>query len=873
MTARPEILASTKPGDRITVLTAYSNIRTSKQWKADGTIDPYAKGRNFTPKESDVAGVRALHDLLTSLETDPNSLIIRGRFCGMQEAAKRIAPQIPGKVRRKKELFSDEPLHFILIEVDGYATVADPINESEKAIEEYIGAELSGAFHDITYHWQLSNSAGHPDKPGLRVHLWFWLSTPRTSAELKAWAKAVKLKADTSVFDEVQVHYTSAPGFAPGVIDPVPVRSGFVEGLLGDEVHLDLQDVPARPDAERSKLTYPEKIAAEIELDAFAKHLDGQGAITDYGPQGKLTLVCPNRDSHSTDTDGTTSTLLMLPGYAGATGAKTSVVHCLHDHCRDLPQEKFHELAGYSEHSSEDFTDLTGAIEKKPPAERREIVLKVGDQPAALQAIGEALSAGAYERELMVFSGSLMTVYIVPRRGFRGEVVESLELNKLTPPALAAHLNELCRFVRKKKSKGGAWQIVKQDCPPSLAAVFLELPERWRTFELPFVDRISETPLIIDGEIYAEPGFCAEAGAWIKAPPNVRVHGFTKEHAAASLARIREWISEFPFESATDESVAVCMLMTAAHRGSVPSAPGVAIDKPDFGSGASTLAKLGHIVLTGRKPAVLSVDRGEEELSKAVDAVQMTGAAAIVLDNLKSGETLRSVALAQLLSEPLRKPRVLGASRSVTVACTQMVILTGVNVAVADDLVRRFLRCRIDPQCERPQERTFARPHLLEEAEDRRAEILSDLYTISISYQQTGRVRATQLAGFDDWARMCAEPLVWLGLPDPVTSSQALQAEDSARNDLGELLRLWETVYGDQCMTVAQLLDDDKVLDGPQAALRDALLRVAGCNSRNVDQARAVGKYLSAHKGAVVGGRRLHRWGTRQHAVVWKVSR
>lgn len=106
------------------------------------------------------------------------------------------------------------------------------------------------------------------------------------------------------------------------------------------------------------KPTYPERIAAEIELDPFAKHLDAQGQIVDYGQQGRLTLLCPNRAEHSTDSDGTTSTLLMLPGYAGATGSKTSVVVCLHEHCRSLSQQRFRDLAEFTEHSADDFQPL-----------------------------------------------------------------------------------------------------------------------------------------------------------------------------------------------------------------------------------------------------------------------------------------------------------------------------------------------------------------------------------------------------------------------------------------------------------------------------------------------------------------------------------
>ncbi|WP_171252735.1 hypothetical protein, partial [Acinetobacter baumannii] len=42
------------------------------------------------------------------------------------------------------------------------------------------------------------------------------------------------------VFNTVQIHYTASPIFERGIDDPVPVRSGFVEGLFGDVVSLEI---------------------------------------------------------------------------------------------------------------------------------------------------------------------------------------------------------------------------------------------------------------------------------------------------------------------------------------------------------------------------------------------------------------------------------------------------------------------------------------------------------------------------------------------------------------------------------------------------------------------------------------------------------
>lgn len=901
MNARTENLAIAKPGCTVTVLEAFENLPAAKKWDPDGHIQQYAKLRNFKPHEITVGDIHELSALLTRIEPESNKLIIRGGFCGMDEAPNRETIEYAGRVRRLKKLFEDIARHWVLIEVDGYPTQADPILEPEAATEEYIAKELPEAFHGRSYHWQLSNSAGHTRKPHLRVHIWFWLETPYTSAQLREWANAYGLKADKSVFDEIQIHYTASPQFAPGVSCPVKVRSRFVQGLLGDDVPLDVTDIPADRAAAAhasapGRLSYPERLAAEIELCGFARHLDATGQIAGHLPQGKLILrQCPNHEAHSSNTDGTSSTIAALPGYTGATGNQTTVIVCKHDSCQNITPAQWRELAGYVDPDiAATFADFAAIAPAKdiPKPERAQIVLKAGEQPATLRQLGEALGKWAPHTSMMAFAGQLCTAYLAERRGFRGEPVRSLELNALRPASLAAYANLIATFVRKKKAKGGAVQTVKQDCPTQLAAVLLELPEHWPGYGIPMVDRIAETPLVINGQLYSEPGFCDEAGVWIHAPPDVRLpEPLDRAAAERAFARLREWWAEFPWETPIDEAVALSAMLQAATRASLPAAPGTCFDKPSYGSGASTAAKLLHIILTGRAPAVLSADRGEEELSKSIDAAQMAGASAIVLDNLKTGDVLRSIALAQTLSEPHRKARVLGASRSITVACSQMVIATGVNVGVADDLVRRFLRGRINPNCENPQEREFKRPNLLEEAAEQRAAILSDLYTVALAYVHSGeRARVTRLAGYDDWSRMCAEPIVWLGLPDPVTSSQALQTEDPARTALAELLETWEAAYGDVALTVARLLNDDtadepdigvsqdkqrsdeeKKREGAKLQLRALLLRNANCDSRTADPSRAVGRYLSAHKGMMIGGRRLDRTGSRQGVSTWRV--
>jgi len=236
-------LAKSKPGvepptsaDQITLLRTNDGKPYTKRWCADGTIAGYGDGFLFEHREILVSNIDELSKLLSSIENDPQTCALRYKYTGPNETL----------TRRLGNLFGDQPLHALCIDVDKFAPLSvDPIEDPVAAIREYIETILPAPFHGASFHWQLSSSAGHPTKPGLRAHLWFWLAEPRTSAALKAWADAhaKEYQLDATLYRTVQVHYTAAPILDPGVVNPVRVRSGFERGAH-DEVTIDIADLP-----------------------------------------------------------------------------------------------------------------------------------------------------------------------------------------------------------------------------------------------------------------------------------------------------------------------------------------------------------------------------------------------------------------------------------------------------------------------------------------------------------------------------------------------------------------------------------------------------------------------------------------------------
>jgi len=328
----------------------------AKTWKSDGTITPYGEAKYFTLEERQVNGLTELSRLLTELQEQPKACIIRGKYVGDALARERDPVGFqPGKVRRSLDYFDDQPLHTVLIDVDGFEPLcSDAMEDPRSAIDEFVFTMLPEPFRAAGYHWQLSNSAGHPSKGSeLRAHLWFWLAKPLTSAQLRAWAKATGLKADLALFNPVQVHYTSLPVFEPGQVDPFAERSGLVPGLFGDEVVLEI-DEALLAQASGGSGGRGARLREVVAEDPIAQALYDQGLVKSQRSDGGLNIVCPFSAEHTTES-GESSTVYFPPNTGGF-----AVGHfkCLHASCADRTRGMFLARLGVDEVIN-DFEDVS----------------------------------------------------------------------------------------------------------------------------------------------------------------------------------------------------------------------------------------------------------------------------------------------------------------------------------------------------------------------------------------------------------------------------------------------------------------------------------------------------------------------------------
>lgn len=325
----------------LTVLTAFGRRQMAKQWLADGTIRPTDEAKWFTPRAIAVGNLLELSVLLTELAGRPQACVVRQVL--RADAPERLAElegYQPGRTVRQAQFFEDRPLHPIMIDVDGYPWEGDPV----AGMRAFVLERLPECFHGVDFHWHLSGGYGHPSKAGkLNAHLWFWLRTPYTSAQLYAWAKALG-GIDAAVYRPVQAHYTADPVLGEGVTDPVRARSGLETFYLSDEVDLVLTEAELAA-VSQVEARRPAR-AADALPDPVADYLWDHWTV--YGEQdGRLHVACPWAEHHSGDSGSSQCAWTQ----AGVGGRAEGGVHCMHEthggHGK-LTTTAFLRLVGYT---------------------------------------------------------------------------------------------------------------------------------------------------------------------------------------------------------------------------------------------------------------------------------------------------------------------------------------------------------------------------------------------------------------------------------------------------------------------------------------------------------------------------------------------
>jgi len=429
-------------------------------------------------------------------------------------------------------------------------------------------------------------------------------------------------------------------------------------------------------------------------------------------------------------------------------------------------------------------------------------------------------------------------------------------VRSLTAATAPVIIGRLVRLYSMKLIKD-EWVRVRIDLSDKFWRAFLEKG----SWNVPKLEGIVHAPYFYDDGVVQTQGYNPKSGLYLTKDFEFRgIKNATPEMGEEALTHLRGLLSTFPFESPTDEAVAVVMMLTAIQRARLETAPGFFVSANTPASGKTQLLTGIASLMTGTAPAVHGFRDNEQEFAKMLFAALIQGASSILIDNVKPGVALGGDAFCAILTAPVYVDRELGHSRNRVVPTRSLVGATGQNIKPAADATRRVMMLRLDPQCERPELRKFE-INFVQLCREQREPIIKSVLTILSAYHaaKCPKVDNIRLGTFEQWSDEVCAPLVWLGMVDPALGQARADADEGIAG-LGELLAVWRHEINYQRLTTAEVLHHAGVAEWFRNEFDD----------KGGVSVRKVGRLLAKYAGRIIDGCRIVSDGTLHRAVVWK---
>ncbi len=446
----------------------------------------------------------------------------------------------------------------------------------------------------------------------------------------------------------------------------------------------------------------------------------------------------------------------------------------------------------------------------------------------------------------------------------------------------SAHLvDRMARAARWERWDNREKEWLPTDVPRTHAESFIARAGDWK--HIPPLTGVIEAPTLrVDGSVLDQPGYDATSGIYFagRQPAGYAapIEQPTMKDAEKACGLLLDIISDFPTIELQDRSAVIAGMLTALLRRSLPAAPMIAITAPMPGTGKSKLADVMAVIATGRRAPVLSLGKDEAEGDKRLAAALLAGGAVVNLDNIE--RPLFGDLLCQALTQETVDLRPLGGSLKVTAVPNCVFLATGNNLDIRGDLKRRIVLVRLDAKMERPEQRKFDRD-VVDVVTERRGELITACLTVVRAYLAAGcpAVNAAPFGGFEAWDARCRRPLIWLGIPDPLLSSEEARAEDPDTALQRSFFTAWNRAFGNNDVSATEIaqraVEATKGGDGQAMHTNPDLYEavLAACGEKITS--KRLGYWLRRHKMRVCDGYRLVHGEFDEHSKIakWRLER
>jgi hypothetical protein len=422
-----------------------------------------------------------------------------------------------------------------------------------------------------------------------------------------------------------------------------------------------------------------------------------------------------------------------------------------------------------------------------------------------------------------------------------------LSIEAISPDALRGDLDRYANWYTRDRNG----ELRNADPPVKVIKDVLSRCE----YQVPRLRSVEYSPFFTsDGELVLRSGYHAAAEVFLHLDPGIKIPPVserpTEEELQYAVVLLRlHLLGDFPFVADCDRAHAFGALLAPFVRHLVDAPmPLHAFDASTWGTGKGLLVSSIAAIVLGHPGEVLDGNVKRDELRKQITALLLSGTEIVLFDNVLS--RIDAGALAALLTADVWRDRILGLSKMVSLPNRALWMVTGNNLSMSGEIVRRTVRIRLDAEMEDPASRTgFRHNPLTTWVRANRGDLLWAVLTIIQNWIASGRLPFTtrSLGSFEPWARAIGGILEAAGISGFLEGRKDLSRDtDRETASLRNFVGVWWETHGTSPRTVSELFPiAQDHLDGI----------LGGCDERS--QKIKLGLALAAYRDRIFAGRKI----------------
>ena len=385
-------------------------------------------------------------------------------------------------------------------------------------------------------------------------------------------------------------------------------------------------------------------------------------------------------------------------------------------------------------------------------------------------------------------------------------------IDPLNTDSLRKELGARLRFT--KATAEGTERTV--DTPKEICSEILAMPG----WPLPTLHTILRSPCFgPGGRLLATDGYHQSIGAWMDLGglvPSVPAAPMREDVAAALGVIFGDFLGDFRFAdddgSSKAHTLALMLLPLVRPAMSVHAVtPLHLITAPQARSGKTLLANACAVVSTGADAVKIAAPaKDPDEWGKRLATALLTSPQAVLIDNLSEKREVDSPDLALCLTSNPASFRLLKTQDMIELPNSCSWAATGNNPSLSSEIAERSILIRLEPQCERPQDRDDIREADLRGwARTNRQRLVSACLTVVQAWVAEGmpRERGAPLGGFEEWSQVMGGILDVAGVEGFRANKRALTDNSNSEEERWRaFVRAWAERHGQGRVAMSALV-------------------------------------------------------------------